>query len=480
MAFNLSQAQYNTAIQTQRELYVKVNVLNKSYSVVGSIEGNVISGNVQITSESSLRRSCTMSFVVTDDSLGVAEGGIIWLDKMIQIYAGVKENFTEEIVWNNLGMYIIDQPTYDYDAENNTLSFSGLDLMANLSGVRNGYIAGIGEEDMTLIPMGSNVRSAIIAVLEENGFSRYVVSECVNLDGSLVDVPYDMEFSQGSTWLEVLEKLNEVLPIYQIYFDTDGVFHYEQLPLDPTEAVILTPEIWNNNVIRETDSIDFEAVKNVVEVYGSVHDPDYYAPPESITIDQGNIEMTISGVVSVEDYLKIGFTLPQEIAEQEINININSLGSYPLVNINREAITSLEADTYWVMIFDIDHWEFLGHLQARAEWSDFNPESPFYINGAIGEIRLPLYGGEFNDIYSDELALQRAKYEIYKRSRLNDTISLETIPIYWADVNMRCEYKPLGSEQPNLYTVKSISIGLGNEGTETWELNRFYENYPML
>ena len=124
---------------------------------------------------------------------------------------------------------------------------------------------------------------------------------------------------------------------------------------------------------------------------------------------------------------------------------------------------------------------FLGGNQAYAIWKDENPESPFYINGDIGEINIPLYGGEYDNILSDDLALQRAKYEIYKRCRLNDSISLTTVPIYWADVNWKISYKSFNSNNiAQEYMIQSISTPLSVSGTQSIKLIKFYPLYPIV
>ena len=59
-------------------------------------------------------------------------------DKFIQPFVGYENIYTGEIQWYNQGIYLINAPSYSYDATNNTLSFSGLDLMSKLTGLRNG------------------------------------------------------------------------------------------------------------------------------------------------------------------------------------------------------------------------------------------------------------------------------------------------------------------------------------------------------
>ena len=137
---------------------------------------------------------------------------------------------------------MIDAPSWKYDATTNTLSFSGLDLMSKLTVVRNGQLQGI----PTVIKQGESVREAMIATLALGGFTKYVISECINRDGSIQEVPYDIEIDQGGYVYDILSSLCDILPQYQIYFDVDGVFHYDLIPTGNDEPVLITDDIWGN------------------------------------------------------------------------------------------------------------------------------------------------------------------------------------------------------------------------------------------
>ena len=216
---NITQNDYNIIKQRINERYIKVNILDFQYRTVDQISGNMLSCSVQCDADSDLRRSCSVSLVVRDNSFDIQSGGKIWLDKYIQVYIGLKNIYTQEIQWYNQGIYLIDAPTWNYDATNNTLTFSGLDLMSKLTGARNGQLQGI----PTVIKQGESVREAMIATLALGGFTKYIVSECTNRDGTIQTVPYDIEIDQGGFVYDILSALRDILPQYQIYFDVDGV-----------------------------------------------------------------------------------------------------------------------------------------------------------------------------------------------------------------------------------------------------------------
>lgn len=477
----LTASQYRIANQTIRNKFIKINLLNFNYTVVDTLEGNTIEGSININASSDMRRTCNISLVLTDSTFNVETGGKIWLDKYIQIFVGIEDLLTSEISWTNMGIFLINKPTYNYDSTTKKMSFEGLDLMAKMTGVRNGYIKGINNEGFTLIPAGSNVRNAIIAVLQECQFENYIVSECLNVDGIVQSVPYDMKFNQGSTWYNVLTALRDILPNYQIYFDVDGIFRYEKIPYSIEDPVMIDDEIWINNVVSENTEIDFESVKNVVEVFGRVHDVESYSSSETTTVSGRYVTVTWTGVESLSEFDMFAFSVPSNVNDSN-GIVITFLGNHNLVNFSNEAIKSLQQDKYYVVSYQSDgSFLFLGGNQAYAIWKDTNPESPFYIGGNMGEINIPLYSGEYDNILSDDLALQRAKYEIYKRCRLNDAITLTTVPIYWADVNWKISYTPFNSYGvPQEYMIQSISTPLSVGATQTIKLIKFYPLYPIV
>ena len=124
---------------------------------------------------------------------------------------------------------------------------------------------------------------------------------------------------------------------------------------------------------------------------------------------------------------------------------------------------------------------FLGHHQAQRKYSNTNPDSPFYVNGPVGIIRQVLYGGDYDNIQSDELALERAKLEIYWKCRLNDSISLNVVPIPWLDVNIVVSHAIKNSTEEKRYIIKNYSVDYGSV-TNTMSVNMitFYPYYPII
>lgn len=471
---NITQDDYNIVKQRVSERYIKLELLDFNYNTVDEASGNMLACSVQCDADSDLRRSCNVSLVVVDNSFDIKSGGKIYLNRYIRVYIGLKSLRTSEIQWYNQGIYLIDAPSWQFDATTNTLSFTGLDLMSKLTGARNGQLEGI----PTVIKQGESVRDAMIATLKLGGFTKYIVSECKNRDGSVQAVPYDIEIDQGGYVYDILAKLRDILPQYQIYFDVDGVFHYDLIPSGEDDPVLIDDDIWDSVLIGESINTDFASVKNYIEVYGRTHDPEYY--PSEISVSGAVITMTIAKMTELNVNNIIGFT-PNAAVTGNIQINLNSFGGKDLVDSNGSHITSLENNVYYVAQYTKDgKWLFLGHQQAQATWSDTNPESPFYVNGTVGKIRQVLCGGDYDNIMSDELALERAKIEIYWKCRLNDSITLNIIPIPWVDVNIVVSHALKNATTENRYIIKSYSVDYSNvTSTMSVSMISYYAYYPM-
>lgn len=670
---NIGAEDYNVLKQQYIKKYIRLELLDFQYNIVDELSGNMTKCSINVDSNSDLRRSCDLGFVVTTSTFDIKAGSKLWLDKFVRPYVGYENMRTGEIQWYNQGIYLVNNPQWSYNASTNEISMQALDLMSKLTGLRNGNLEGI----PTKIAKDENVREAIIKTIELGGFTKYICEECKTNDGTIVPVPYDIEIDVGGTIYDILTGLRDIMPNYQIYFDINGVFHYEPIPLAYDDPVLIDDDLFNNVLISENINTDFESVKNYVEVLGHTWDVDYYSPSESTTVSGGTITPTFADLTALEDGTAVGITLPSDVNSAS-GINIDFLGTNKIVDIDSQNVQSLSKETEWIFQFvpgpklpsgyteleyiqsngtqyidtgfkpnqdtkisitvdfplsgttwlygcrtsaqlnklgflsiggnayrfdyassantlttkptgkftidsdknkcyingelvftatyttfvspvnmyifnnnnngslghgssaklyncsiydngvlirnfipckntsdtvglydsvnnqfyqnsgtdtfiagpeipstedkDGPFWRFMGHQQAQATSYDDNPSSPFYVgdpigSSSVGRIRIVLYGGEYDNIYSDDLAQQRADFEIYQRSRLNDSISMETIPIPWMDANIVISHRFGQKQEPSKYIVKSFSVDYATDGTMTINAISWYPYY---
>lgn len=480
MPINVGQDDYNILSQQIITKYIKLEILNFQYNVVDEISGNLTAMSVNIDSESDLRRSCNLTFVVTDASFDVKAGNKIWLDKLCRPWVGYENIYTGKIQWYNQGIYLINAPSWRYNATTHELSLAGLDLASKLTGLRNGELEGI----PTKIPAGSSVREAMIAAIELAGFTKYTISECKDVDGNIIAVPNDIEIAQGGTVWNIVTQLRDILPRYETFFDVDGVFIYQPIPTGSGDPVIIDDTIWPNLLIDESINNDFESVKNYIEVYGRTLDPSYFST--NTTYSGSTLSLTVADYpTALTDNTIVGFTTPSTgdiSATGGISLKMNSLASSVLHEYGtNNPVKAFDNETYYVVYYN-QGWYLMGHQQPVGIAYDDNPDSPFYVNGSIGRIRHVLYGGEYENITSDKLALERARYELWKRTRLQDSITLTSIPNPWLDVNVLISHAIRGKSQENAaqYIIKSISTDYGIEGTQSINAITYYPLYPDI
>mgnify|MGYP000447189995 CR=1 FL=1 len=470
MALVINQDLYTVTKQRIKNRQIKINLLNYSYQIVDEITGNVVGGTINVDANNDQRRSCNITMVIDDKSdFEIKSGGKIWLDKYIQIYVAEFNILTQEWQWVNLGIYIINTPTWSYDASTNALAFEGLDLMAKLTGVRNGYIS-----DMpTVIPQGSNVRNAIISVLKLAGITKYIVEELP------YELPYDIKVDIGDTVYNLLAELRDVDAVKEMFFDVNGVFRYQTIPSGRDEPSLIDDDIWNQVTLTESIVTDFESVKNVVRVFGKALDPTYF--PSATTISGNVYNLTIADYptnITADTSFTIGWVATTKVANPQIKVNANA--ALPLINEDGTAAILDKDNQYYVARYQNGKFIYLGYQQIYGEAKDTNPDSPFYIGSTIGEIAIPLQGGEYDNIYTNDLANQRAKYELFLRTRMNDGVNLTCVPIWWLDVNIVVSYTVKDSTVPKQYIIKSFSADLQESGVQNISMISYYPQYESF
>lgn len=473
-SLNITSSQFGSVMQNIQSRYIKINLLNYQFQTVDSIEGVCTAGSISINANSDIRRTGSITLVVNNSSFEVESGSKIWLDKYAQIYIGIMSFMTGEVEYVNCGIYIIDAPSYQYDPSTNTLTLSLLDLMAKLTGIRNGYLEGV----PVVLNAGENIRQAIIDTLALGGFNKYVVENAP----SPGTIPNDLEFSQGSTVYDLLSGLRDIYPNYEIFFDINNVFYYKPIPTGKDDPILVDDTLWNKIVVSEQIDVDFQNVKNVIEVYGRTHDPEHFSTSTSVT-SSGAITLTIDDVTAYTEGMIYGFTLNNNPGYTAPTLKINNLASYPIRMSDGTTAAEIVAESgevYYCVEFKGTYWNWLGHLQAYGYAEDDNPQSPFYVNGTVGKIRLPLFDGEYANCISDDLAQQRAEYELWLHTNINNSITLTCVPVPFLDVNILVSYTNQRNNQTNMYIIKSINFGLAPSDNMTVTMIQYYPEQTAI
>lgn len=394
-----SQKQFDTALQSIRNIDCKLFVLDYDYTVLDEISGKTQAVNLSVDAESDIRRTANINMVLKDDSRQTNSnafywqvGNPYWFDKYLQIYVAIQDVQSQEFVWVNEGIYMVNSPSISYDATTNNVSFEAVDLMSKMTGLRNGQLEGM----TYTVPVGSTITGSLKTLLVEQGFDKYII-----FDPPYNYVPQEIKIDIGGTAYDLLCELRDINANWEMFFDVDGVFHFQQIP---SGKVIVDPEsgeegeptpvvdqtVWDKLNVSYNLDTNFEDVKNYVEVLGKVHEPHEYG---TVTIDDDVLNMKLTNIVA--SYLNNewiigipviateGATEPEALATPITQIVIQDIASTAITTLTLSTPIIAANEYYCVnLVFDdtgLESAEYLGALQPRAIAFENNPESPFYV-----------------------------------------------------------------------------------------------------
>ena len=394
-----NQKQFDTTLQSIRNINCKLFVLDYDYTVLDEISGKTESVSLSVNAESDIRRTANINIALKDDSRQTNSnafywqvGNPYWFDKYIQVYVAIQDVNTQEFVWVNEGIYMVNSPTISYDATTNNLSFEAVDLMSKMTGLRNGQLEGM----TYTVPVGSTITGALKTLLVEQGFDKYII-----FTPPYDYVPQEIKIDIGGTAYDLLRELRDINANWEMFFDVDGVFHFQQIPsgkvvVDPESGEegeptpVVDQTVWDKlNVSYDLDT-KFEDVKNYVEVLGKVHEPHEYG---TVIINDNVLNMKLTNIVA--SYLNNewiigipviateGATEPEALSTPIERIIIKDVASTSVADITLETPIIAANEYYCVkLIFNnttCESCEYLGALQPRAIAFENNPESPFYV-----------------------------------------------------------------------------------------------------
>ena len=339
-------------------------------------------------------------------------------------------------------------------------------------------------------------------------------------------IPFDQEFSCGCSVLSILTTFRDLYPNYEMFFDMEtNAFICQLKPMCYEDDVFLDNSFIQRILISENTSVDMTTVRNICEVWGQVLDTDFYS--ENVSYSNNTYTATIPGYE--ESYYngdKISLKIPT-VNQKEAKININNFGVIGIYNeATDQPIAANEFKANNVYTFkikknridgkDVVKAYILGQWQVHAlnvltdgrksgefvTSSDgqkyelysqeyfkkfYNcdrvdmyivPNSPFTVE-KLGEILDVKTGSEYENITSDDLAADRAKWENWKNCRLTDNITITTALLPFIDVNKKVSYQRSDSDIEYQYIISSISHDF--EGfTSTITMYRFYPLYETM
>lgn len=459
---------YDIQTAPVRYLYVKIEILNEQNKIIGEISGTATNGNYNINGDSTIRRTCDLTFNLEDSYLPENNNSIFWINKKFKLYIGLGNIRQDKIYWFDKGTYIIKDPNVNITVNSNTVTISGLDKMALYSGDIDGQLT---TATMATYESGVTRGNTVKAIMMDGGEKE----DNIIIEDSAVmkeTIPYNIESSIGDCTTDVLDKVIDTIANYQYYYDLNGKFNFTSKPIrgDFRNNNIEWDFEQKNNVIISIDrSIDYANIKNRITVWGGVHD-DGYQPSYTLELTDSNSDFGDSPftydklgegfyrdcVEQCDDYVDAVLDFDDTATEvfYPYNICVKYNDVYYRCN-NEEGTTNTKGvpsnnTIDWVMICTTD---------------DLSQVSGNDLENYMQQIHA----------YSIALCRAKANELMFTYYLANDTITITCVPIYSLDVNSVIIINDEVSGAKGLYVVKDISCQLNASGTMTITAHKLWD-----
>jgi hypothetical protein len=409
-----SQPLYRVLNQNIRKIFVELSILDKNGLSLGILKGYTLSGMVTLSSENSYRRSGNLNMVLT--STWEARR-LFWFDTKARLRIGMKDFLTNEIFWFNLGEFAVRDMSISKELNGSTIDIQLLDNMAFLDGSLGGVATNqIVFDARNNIPIHEAIRSVLISA----GVSKTSI-EPVIVNNEVRNIPYTLEFQEGTTIYEILKSLIDLYKGYEGFFDTDGIFIMRKIR------------------DRKNDSSLYKFGKDGSKLsMGNVQTFDYSKVKNSIVVN------------GYKD--KYGVSVTYRCRNRYSRDDMSSL---MLIN------DAIEGDACYVVS------ENKSFIYNGSTWGllSFNIVPIFNIEN-IGLKPMVINDG---NIFNLEQAKAMTEYYMFVNSNLGEEVSITTVPVYGLDVNNKITTDELGD-----CLVRSLSVPLGIEETMTILATKIY------
>lgn len=482
-----------------RAARLKVELMTMQGLTLLEISGETIDGTLRIDAESDVRRIIDLTLESIDESYGFGADKRIWFDKKIAVSYGVL-GLDGEWKYFPMGVFAFTGANFSYDETASVAKLTAADLMAFTLQDRGSQIGA----NEVVIEVDSNIRNAMIATLDRfTPLSDYAIEE---FPADQQIVPYDIEAGAGAYPHDIIKKLRDLYPNYETFMDIYGTFICRKIPERVDDPLFLDEAVLDPLIISEQVSADF-GVRNVTEIRGAEIEPDrtvescvqnggrydailalyeVYVNDERICVEPSGANvsgqtMRINALSACPIVIR-KYTADGEQTDEPIQAGVMRAG-YPYVLRYMDGVFIYEGElNVHAIVKEVSALPSATQQEEDKAQNDcrtieyiVNPDSPFTTE-KIGEIRQVLSGGEYEDIYTSQLAVERARWENWKKTRLNDGVTVTMLLLPFMEVNKKIRYTSPRTGERLTYLIKGISMDFGG-GTMTLDLIRFYPYY---
>ena len=185
-----------------KEVYIRIISLSNEDIPLESIEGRATGGSINVDGNSAIRRSCSITMIALEEDQIITNSNWCYNTKF-QLEIGLKNNIDNkypDIVWFDMGIYIITSFSFSKSATNLSVTISGQDKMCRLNGEVSGNIPvstnfGVLEEVITLESgeRQTKITKLPIKLIIQNALREYAQENMENIViNDLQDYAYEL------------------------------------------------------------------------------------------------------------------------------------------------------------------------------------------------------------------------------------------------------------------------------------------------
>lgn len=262
-------------LQPIRKMSVTIQILDeKDGTVIDSITGLSISGSVNMTSSSLIRRTATLTMRVTEDTFP-KPGSLIWFNKYVKFYVGLKDFSTSNSTVNFLlGTFWIDEASFSLNESANEIQIDLKDKMTLWDEKKL--------EGALTIAVDTPISVAIRKMMEHIGETEFgFIAD--SLDNEVV--PYTMKFNVGDDAITVITQLRDMYMDYICGYDIQGKFEFRKIEVQKADEVAEPKWRFDSRqqdradlTLSFSESYSLKNIKNRIIVYGGTSDKTGYTP----------------------------------------------------------------------------------------------------------------------------------------------------------------------------------------------------------
>lgn len=258
------------------QVYIKLEMYDSNYVYISEITQEVQSnlGTLNISNDSPIRRSFSLSL---DNSLGefiFGDSNLIWLDKRLKLYIGL-QTWNNDIEYIPLGVFVLTQPQNEHSTKNKNTTINAVDKAYFLTDNRGKFV------DNLTIQTGAKITDSIRIIASDVGETLFNFDDVTDL------VPYELTYSGSDNRWKAIQELATIAKC-TVFYDVYGYLRLKKIDLEyfdnePISWTYTAGDSFYAGTVRQLD--DSNLHNDIVVLGGS---SDTATSSYRLTVDETN------------------------------------------------------------------------------------------------------------------------------------------------------------------------------------------------